>query len=566
MSETQINIEILRHSASHILAEAVLKLYPGTKLGIGPAIEDGFYYDFDLPQAITDKDLPKIEKTMKRIAQQNHPFEKIESDLEKAKKLLKESEQNYKIELVSELEGPITFYKSGDFIDLCKGPHIEKTNQLKAFKLLSVAGAYWRGNENNKMLTRIYGTAFETKEELEEYLHLIEEAKKRDHRKLGKELDLFSFHEEAPANPFFHNKGTILYNQLVDFARVENIKRGYEEVMTPLILSEELWHKSGHYENYKENMYFTKVDNRNFAIKPMNCPGGLLIYKTRKYSYKDLPLKMGEFGRVHRHEKSGVTHGLFRVRTFTQDDAHVFCTEDQIEKEIIDIIEYVFFTYKAFGFSDFHIELSTRPEKAIGSDEMWEKAESSLKNALKNADIKYTLNEGDGAFYGPKIDFHIKDSLKRSWQCGTIQLDFSMPERFELTYTGSDGQAHQPVMIHRAIFGSIERFMGILIEHYAGKFPLWLAPVQLKIVPVSEHQFNYSNEVKEFFSSRGFRVEVDQSNEKLGYKIRQATLQKVPYMIVVGDKEVESKTISVRSRDDGDLGAKSMEEFLGELK
>jgi len=561
-----IELKTLRHSVSHILAEAVLNLYPGTKLGIGPAIDNGFYYDFEFSEPITDKDLPAIEKEMKKIIKANSLFEKIESNIDEAKKNLAKQQQNYKIELLANLEHPITFYQSGKFIDLCAGPHIEKTGQVKAFKLLSIAGAYWRGDENNKMLTRIYGTAFQTKEELKDYLFVIEEAKKRDHRKLGKELDLFSFHEEAPANPFFHNKGTIIYNQLINFARRENTKRNYQEIMTPLILSEELWHKSGHYENYKENMYFTKVDNRNFAVKPMNCPGGLLVYKNKKYSYKDLPLKIGEFGRVHRHEKSGVTHGLFRVRTFTQDDAHIFCTEDQIEKEIIDVISHVFFTYESFGFKDFHIELSTRPEKAIGSDEMWEKAEAALKNALTQAKIDYTLNEGDGAFYGPKIDFHIKDSLNRSWQCGTIQLDFSMPERFELTYTGSDGNDHQPVMIHRAIFGSIERFLGILIEHYGGKFPFWLAPVQIKVIPVSEHQFDYCDQVEKIFIDNGFRVEADKSNEKLGYKIRQATLQKAPYMIVVGDKEIEGNTISVRSRDDGDLGSKSIKDFLGELK
>lgn len=565
MADSSIDLHTLRHSASHILAEAVLKLYPGTKLGIGPATEEGFYYDFDLPQAITDKDLPKIEKTMKKIIQKNEPFEKVDSDIQQAKKILSEQDQDYKMELVSQLEDPVTFYKSGDFMDLCKGPHIEKTGQLKAFKLTSVAGAYWRGSEDNKMLTRIYGTAFLTREELDEHLNLIEEAKKRDHRKLGKELDLFSLHEEAPANPFFHDKGTKIYNKLVDFARSENTKRGYEEIMTPLILSEDLWHKSGHYDNYKENMYFTKVDDRDFAVKPMNCPGGLLVYKTRKYSYKDLPLKMAEFGRVHRHEKSGVTHGLFRVRTFTQDDAHVFCTEEQIEQEIIKIIDYVFHTYRTFGFEDFAIELSTRPEKAIGSDQVWEKAEEALKKALEHAKIEYQLNEGDGAFYGPKIDFHIKDSLKRSWQCGTIQLDFSMPERFELTYTGSDGQDHRPVMIHRAIFGSIERFLGILLEHYAGKLPFWLSPEQIRIIPVADAHNDYAHQLADRFKESNLLVKVDDSNEKLGYKIRQGQLAKIPYMMIVGDKEIESQKISVRSRDEGELGASTVEEFLARV-
>ncbi|MBU0502585.1 MAG: threonine--tRNA ligase, partial [Candidatus Margulisbacteria bacterium] len=455
-----------------------------------------------------------------------------------------------------------TFYKNADFIDLWRGPHIRYTKELKAFKLLSTAGAYWKGSEKNKMLTRIYGTAFNSKEELEKYLELREEATKRDHRKLGKELDLFSFHQEAPANVFFHPKGVVLFNKLIEFARVENTKRGYQEIMTPLILSEELWHRSGHYDNYKEHMYFTKVDERDFAVKPMNCPGGLLIFKEKKYSYRDLPLKVGEFGRVHRHEKSGVTHGLFRVRTFVQDDAHIFCAEEQIEAEIISVIDQVFFTYKKFGFKDFEVELSTMPEKAIGSKEIWRKAEEALKGALKTAKINYRLNEGDGAFYGPKIDFHIKDSLNRKWQCGTIQLDFSMPERFKLSYVGSDGSEHQPVMIHRAIYGSIERFMGILIEHFGGKFPFWLSPVQARLLPVSEKYLEYAKKIKGELLPRGLRVEIDDSSEKLGYKIRQAQMQKVPYMLIVGEKEAEASKVSVRQREAGDIGAKSLPDFM----
>jgi len=556
------DLETLRHSASHILAQAVKALYPGTKLGIGPAIEEGFYYDFDLATPISPEDLPKIEAKMKEIIKANQKFEREEMPKEQAIARLRELEEPYKIELVNDLpDNIVSFYKNEDFTDMCRGPHIRYTKELKAFKLLSVAGAYWKGSEKNKMLTRIYGTAFETKEELEKYLQLKEEAEKRDHRKLGRELDLFSFHQEAPANAFFHPKGVIVFNKLIDFAREQNTKRCYQEVMTPLILSEDLWHLSGHYDNYKDNMYFTKVDERDFAVKPMNCPGGLLIFKEKKYSYRDLPLRVGEFGRVHRHEKSGVTHGLFRVRTFVQDDAHIFCTEEQIEDEIVKVIDQVFFTYKAFGFKDFEVELSTEPDKAMGSKEIWRKAENALAAALKKAKINFKINEGDGAFYGPKIDFHIKDSLNRKWQCGTIQLDFSMPERFGLTYTGPDGAEHQPVMIHRAIYGSIERFMGILIEHFGGKFPLWLSPVQAKLLPVSEKFFVYAQAVKNELAEAGLRVEIDLSPEKLGYKIRQAQLQQVPYMLIVGEKEVAAKKVAVRSREKGDLGTVSLQDF-----
>ena len=504
---------------------------------------------------------------MKEVIKANQKFEKIELSKEEALKQLKAADEPYKIELLVEIpDKNVTFYKNGDFADMCRGPHLRYTKEIKAFKLLSVAGAYWRGSEKNKMLTRIYGTAFQGKEELAEFLRLKVEAEQRDHRKLGRELDLFSFHDEAPANAFFHPKGVLLFNKLIDFARAENTKRGYQEVMTPLILSEELWHRSGHYDNYKEHMYFTKVDERDFAVKPMNCPGGLLIFKEKKYSYRDLPLRVGEFGRVHRHEKSGVTHGLFRVRTFVQDDAHIFCTEEQIENEIVSVIDQVFFTYKTFGFKDFEVELSTEPEKAMGSKEIWRKAEGALAAALKKAKINFKINEGDGAFYGPKIDFHIKDSLNRKWQCGTIQLDFSMPERFELTYTGPDGQEHRPVMIHRAIYGSIERFMGILIEHFGGKFPLWLSPVQVKLLPVSEKFFDYAQEIKKELADNGLRVEIDFSAEKLGYKIRQAQLEKLPYMLILGEKEAKEKLVAIRDRTKGDLGAKLLGQFLLMLK
>lgn len=560
------SLKKLRHSASHVLAQAVKYLYPDVKLAIGPAIEDGFYYDFEFSEPISEKDLPKIEKQMKRIIAKATPFEKYSLTKEEAEKFLKEQQEPYKLELLQDLQDvEISFYKHDNFTDLCAGPHVENTKELKAVKLLKLAGAYWRGDEKNKMLTRIYGTAFYKQEELDNYLYLIAEAEKRDHRKLGKELDLFSFHEEAPGCPFFHNNGMIIYNLLTDLARQENTKRGYQEIMTPIILNEELWHRSGHWDNYKENMYFTNVDDKACAVKPMNCPGGLLVYKTKKYSYRDLPLKMGEFGRVHRHEKSGVLHGLFRVRTFVQDDAHVFCTEDQVKDEIIKIIEHVLFMYQMFDFKDVLIELSTRPEKAIGSAEVWQKAESKLIDALNEQNIKYKINPGDGAFYGPKIDFHIKDCLGRSWQCGTIQVDFSMPERFDLTYTGSDNSEHRPVMIHRAIFGSLERFMGILIEHYAGKFPLKLAPQQIRILPISDKFIDYAKVVADKFKQENLRVHLDVRSEKIGYKIRDAQQQKVPYMIIVGEKEQADKTIAVRTREAGDIGALTVENLLKKL-
>lgn len=560
------NIEQLRHSASHVLAQAVQELYPGTKLAIGPAIADGFYYDFDFVAPISDKDLPAIEKLMLKKIAKAEKFEKIAMSKKEAAQHLKEKGETYKLELLEDLpDGSITFYKHGDFMDLCAGPHVENTKEIKAVKLLKLAGAYWRGSEKNKMLTRIYGTAFASEKELKDYLTQIEEAEKRDHRKLGKELDLFSMHEEAPGAPFFHNNGSVLYNILVGFARQENIKRNYQEVMTPIILSESLWHLSGHWDHYKDNMYFTEIDEKGCAVKPMNCPGGLLVYKTKKYSYRDLPLKVGEFGRVHRHEKSGVLHGLFRVRTFVQDDAHVFCTEEQIQDEVLKVVDHVLYTYKIFGFKDFMIELSTKPDKAIGSPEIWEKAESSLKNALEKAGIKYKLNPGDGAFYGPKIDFHIKDSIGRSWQCGTIQLDFSMPQRFELTYTGSDGKEYTPVMLHRAIFGSIERFMGILIENYAGKFPLWLAPVQVRLLTIGEGQIEFAKNIAEKMKANGIRVYVDDRSEKIGYKIREAQLHKIPYMAVIGNKEMEANSLGVRKRDQAETIDLKVEDFIAQL-
>ncbi|NQV29811.1 MAG: threonine--tRNA ligase, partial [Candidatus Marinimicrobia bacterium] len=500
------------------------------------------------------------------------PVIRVELSRADAIKRFEEMNETYKVEIISELpEGEvISAYSQGEFIDLCRGPHLPSTGRAGAFKLLSVAGAYWRGSENNKMLSRIYGTAFADKKQLNKYLHLLEEAKKRDHRRLGKELGWFSFHDEAPANAFFHAKGTTIYNAILGFVRESNTRHFYEEVNTPLIMSAELWKLSGHYDNYRENMYFTKIDDRDFAVKPMNCPGHTLVYGDAPRSYRDLPIKMSEFGRVHRHEKSGVTHGLFRVRTFIQDDAHVFCTEDQIQAEVSDILDQVYEVYSVFGFDNIHVELSTKPEKAIGTQEMWDKAEAALGNVLKAREIGYQLNPGDGAFYGPKIDFHIKDSLNRSWQCGTVQLDFSMPERFGLSYTGEDGHDHQPVMIHRAIVGSLERFMGILIEHYAARMPVWLAPIQVKVIPIADRHEDYAQEIVEKMRVAGIRVEVNLKNDKIGQKIRSAELEKVPYMFILGDREVEEQKVSVRRHGTGDLGSLDLDEvseqILGEIR
>lgn len=556
----------LRHTASHILAQAVKRLYPEAKLAIGPAIDNGFYYDFDVDFTFTPEMLEKIEKEMSKIIKENLEIERFELPREEAIKLAKDADEPYKVELIEELpEGEvISFYKQGDFVDLCAGPHMPSTGKIKAIKLLSVAGAYWRGDEKNKMLQRIYGTAFLKKSELEAYLKLLEEAKRRDHRKLGKELDLFSINEEGPGFPFFHPKGMVVRNILENFWREKHTKAGYDEIRTPVILNEELWHRSGHWDHYKENMYFTKIDNENFAIKPMNCPGSILVYKSHLHSYKEFPMRLGELGLVHRHELSGALHGLMRVRCFTQDDAHIFMTKEQIRDEILNVIKLIDDFYKVFGF-EYFVELSTRPEDSMGSDEDWEVATNGLKNALEAAGLEYKINEGDGAFYGPKIDFHLKDCIGRTWQCGTIQLDFQMPERFDLTYIGQDGERHRPVMVHRVVFGSIERFIGILIEHFAGAFPTWLAPVQVKVMTITDAQKDYANKVVDKLKENGIRVEFDDRNEKIGYKIREAQLQKVPYMIILGDKEVNENKVAVRSRKEGDLGAIALEEFIQKL-
>lgn len=557
----------LRHTGSHILAQAVKRLYPEVKLAIGPAIDNGFYYDFDAEFTFTPDMVEKVEKEMAKIVKEKEELERFELPRNEAIALMKEKDEPYKVELIEDLpeDEVISFYKQGDFVDLCAGPHVMHTGKVKAIKLLSVAGAYWRGNENNKMLQRIYGTAFPKKSQLDEYINMLEEAKKRDHRKLGKELDLFSMHEEGPGFPFFHPKGMVVRNTLENFWRDEHTKAGYQEIRTPLILNENLWHQSGHWDHYKENMYFTKIDNEDYAIKPMNCPGGILVYKNSMHSYRDLPLRLSELGIVHRHELSGALHGLMRVRCFTQDDAHLYMTKEQIKDEIVGVIKLIDKFYKLFGF-EYFVELSTRPEDSMGKDEDWEVATNGLVEALKAVGKEYKLNEGDGAFYGPKIDFHLKDCIGRTWQCGTIQLDFQMPERFDLSYIGKDGEKHRPVMVHRTIYGSVERFIGILIEQYAGAFPAWLAPVQVKIMNITDSQLDYLNKVQEELKEQGLRVEVDTRNEKIGYKIREAQLQKVPYMIILGDKEVENEKISVRNRKDGDLGTMDIKEFVEKLK
>lgn len=555
-----------RHTTSHILAQAVKRLYPEAKLAIGPSIDTGFYYDFDIDKPFSIEDLDKIEKEMEKIIKADFPLERFTLPRDEAAGFMKEKGEPYKVELINDLpEGEIiSFYKQGDFVDLCAGPHVPSTGVIKAFKLLSVAGAYWRGSEKNKMLQRIYGTSFNKKSVLDEYLFMLEEAKKRDHRKLGKELDLFNILDEGPGFPFFMPKGMILRNLLEDYWRQEHKKRGYQEIRTPIMLNEELWHRSGHWDKYKENMYFTKIDELDYAMKPMNCPGGMLVYKRRLHSYRDLPQRMGELGLVHRHELSGALHGLMRVRCFTQDDAHIFMTQEQIKDEILGVIELIDDFYNVFGFK-YHVELSTRPENSIGSEEDWELATNALKEALDARGMKYKINEGDGAFYGPKIDFHLEDSIKRTWQCGTIQLDFQMPERFDLTYVGADGEKHRPVMIHRVVFGSIERFIAILTEHFAGAFPTWLAPVQVKILAIIEKHHPYVLELQKILEEKGLRVEVDLRNEKIGYKIREAQLEKIPYMVVIGDKEMDNRAVAVRSRKDGDLGSMSIDEFANKV-
>ncbi|WP_286975685.1 threonine--tRNA ligase [Acetomicrobium sp. UBA5826] len=552
-------IEMLRHSTSHLMAQAVYRLYPGTKYGVGPAIENGFYYDMDVPNTITEDDLPKIEEEMKKIAAEAIPFERLIVNKDEAIGIFKERGDTYKLELIDGIEDDtLSLYKVGEFIDLCRGPHVPNTSYLKHFKLLSVAGAYWRGDERNPMLTRIYGTAFPTEEDLLAYLAKVEEAKRRDHRRLGKELDIFSMQNEAPGFPFFHPKGVVVLNVLVDFWRKVHIQRGYQEIKTPLILDQDLWIRSGHWDHYRENMYFTEIDGKPFAIKPMNCPGGILVYKSQLRSYRDFPLKLAELGVVHRHERSGVLHGLMRVRCFTQDDAHIFTTEDHIKEEIIDIMNIVKYIYGVFGFP-YHVELSTRPENAMGEKALWDRAEQALQEALDDQGVEYKLNPGDGAFYGPKIDFHLEDCIGRTWQCGTIQLDFQMPEKFDITYIGPDGEPHRPVMIHRTVLGSLERFLGILIEQYAGAFPYWLAPVQVKILPVSDEHLTYAKSVASLLQKQDVRVEVDRKEGTLGKKIRDAQMQKTPYMIIIGNREVENEVVSVRDRSKGDLGSMSLE-------
>ena len=555
------------HTTAHIMAQAVKRIYgDDIKLTIGPAIDKGFYYDFDVKENISSDDFERIEAEMKKIIKEDLPIERFSLPRAEAIKFMKERGEEYKVELIEELpEGEeISFYKQGEFTDLCAGPHLMSTGKVKAIKILSSSGAYWRGDEHNKMLQRFYGISYPKASQLEEYLNMLEEAKKRDHKKLGKELELFMIAPEGPGFPFFLPKGMVLRNVLEDFWRDIHRKNGYVEIKTPMILNEELWHRSGHWDHYKENMYTTKIDGVDFGIKPMNCPGGMLVYKSKMHSYKDLPIRAGELGLVHRHEKSGELNGLFRVRCFTQDDAHIFCLPEQIEEEISRIIKLVDEVYSIFGF-EYTLELSTRPEDSMGSDEQWEMAEGALKKVLKDLNMPYELNEGDGAFYGPKIDFHIKDSLGREWQCGTIQLDFQMPERFDLTYIGEDGEKHRPVMLHRVIFGSIERFIGVLIENYAGAFPTWLAPVQVKILPIADSHVEYANAIKAKLEDVGIRVEVDDRNEKIGYKIREAQLQKVPYMLVLGDKEKEAGTVGVRSRKDGDIGAMELDEFIAKI-
>ena len=557
----------MRKNGLHVLAQAVKRLYPETKLAIGPAIDDGFYYDFDREGGFTPEDLEKLEAEMTKIVKENLPVKPFVLPRDEAVRFMEEKAEPYKVELIEDLpdEETISFYQQGEFVDLCAGPHIMYTKGVKAFKLTSIAGAYWRGSEKNKMLTRIYGTAFANKTDLENYLTMMEEAKKRDHRKLGKELGLFMFAEEGPGFPFFLPKGMTLKNTLIDYWREIHLREGYQEVSTPIILSRKLWENSGHWDHYKDNMYTTVIDEEDYAVKPMNCPGGMLVYKNQPHSYRDLPLRVGELGLVHRHEKSGQLHGLMRVRCFTQDDAHIFMRDDQIEDEIKGVTRLINEVYTQFGF-EYFVELSTRPEDSMGSDEDWEMATNGLKKALEDMGLEYIVNEGDGAFYGPKIDFHLRDSLGRTWQCGTIQLDFQMPQRFNLEYTAEDGSKKRPIMIHRVCFGSIERFIGILIEHFAGKFPVWLAPVQVKVIPVSEKSMEYAAGVYEKLKAAGIRTELDHKDEKVGYKIRQAQLEKVPYMLVLGEKEAAEGAITVRSRDKGDLGAAGLEDFIADIK
>lgn len=567
VKEIEDGLQVLRHTASHILAQAVQRLYPGTKLAIGPAIDDGFYYDFDKEGGFAPEDLEKIEAEMKKIVKENLKVETFTKPRAEAIEYLRSKGEDYKVQLVEDLpeDAVISFYKQGEFTDLCAGPHVMYTKGVKAFKLLSLAGAYWRGDEKNKMLSRIYGTAFESKEALEAHLTMLEEAKKRDHRKLGKELGLFAIMEEGPGFPFFLPKGMTLKNTLIDYWRELHQRENYKEISTPMIMNQSLWLQSGHWDHYKDNMYTTVIDDDIYCVKPMNCPGSILVYRVDTHSYKELPIRLGELGLVHRHERSGTLHGLMRVRCFTQDDAHIYMTEDQITDEIKGVVRLIDEVYTKFGFK-YHVELSTRPEDSMGSDEDWERATNGLIAALEASNLPYIVNEGDGAFYGPKIDFHLEDSLGRTWQCGTIQLDFQMPQRFDITYVGADGEKHRPVMAHRVVFGSIERFIGILIEHYAGRFPTWLAPVQVKVLSVSEKSFQYAADVAAKLKTAGIRMELDNRDEKIGYKIREAQLEKVPYMLVLGEKESEDGTIvAVRSRDKGDLGALKLDDFIAQV-
>lgn len=569
LTTTDEGLEILRHSTSHLMAQAVKRLYPNVQVTIGPAIKDGFYYDFDTDKPFTDEDLPKIEAEMKKIIKENIPVIRKIMTKKDAIEYFKKNNEPYKVEIIEDIDADtVSFYEQGDFIDLCRGPHVPSTGYLKAYKLMSVAGSYWRGDSNNKMLSRIYGTAFESKESLDNYLKKLKEAKERDHRKLGKELNLFSFHDEGPGFPFWHPRGMIIYKEVESYIRKENEKRGYVEIKTPAILNEELWHRSGHWDNYKENMYFTEIDETKFAIKPMNCPGGLIVYNSNIHSYRDLPLRVAELGFVHRHELSGALHGLFRVRAFTQDDAHIFCTEEQLADEIINTIDYYLSVYKDFGFKNFEIFVSTRPTKSIGTDEAWELATNSLINALDKLNISYKINEGDGAFYGPKIDFNIKDVLDRNWQCGTLQVDFSLPMRFEISYEGKDGRKHTPVMLHRAILGSMERFIGILTEHYNGKFPLWLSPLQVAIVNVlnDKNQIERVKEIANAFKNENFRVEIDDGNDNLGTKIKKYRLQRTPYTVIIGAEELSSGKLSVRTRSSKELKDIDLIEFIEKLK
>ena len=566
--ECEDDLKVIRHTASHVLAQAVQRLYPGTKLAIGPAIDDGFYYDFDKEGGFAPEDLDKLEAEMKKIVKENLKLETYTLPRAEAIEFLESKGETYKVELVKDLpeDASISFYKQGEFVDLCAGPHALYTKAVKAFKLLSLAGAYWRGDEKNKMLSRIYGTAFDTKEALDAHLTMLEEAKKRDHRRLGKELGLFALMEEGPGFPFFLPKGMTLKNTLIDYWRGIHQREGYQEISTPLIMNQALWLQSGHWDHYKDNMYTTRIDDETFCIKPMNCPGSILVYRVDTHSYKELPIKLGELGIVHRHERSGTLHGLMRVRCFTQDDAHIYMAEDQITEEITNVVRLIDEVYSKFGFK-YHVELSTRPEDSLGSDEDWERATNGLIDALKSCGLPYVVNEGDGAFYGPKIDFHLEDSIGRTWQCGTIQLDFQMPQRFDISYIGADGEKHRPVMAHRVVFGSIERFIGILIEHYAGRFPTWLSPVQVKVLSVSEKSFDYASKVAAQLKAAGIRVELDNRDEKIGYKIREAQLEKVPYMLILGEKESEDGSIvAVRSRDKGDLGAVPTGDFIAQVR